>query len=110
MATLEYGSSGREVEFDDRALAHLQIVMIAKLRRSESFAFSWTEHDHREGRRTIWVSPAQYLQFRYGVRSTPAINRDWIEALMASANSTAGLQLVPEPHTAAIRNREPALA
>jgi hypothetical protein len=26
---------------DDRALAHLQIVMLNKLRRRESFAFSW---------------------------------------------------------------------
>jgi hypothetical protein len=28
-------------EIDDRALAHLQIVIIGKLRRQESFAFSW---------------------------------------------------------------------
>ena len=41
MGKLIYGAPTWSVEFEDRALAHLRIVIIAKLRRSESFTFSW---------------------------------------------------------------------
>ncbi|MFD3444536.1 hypothetical protein ACFDTO_08055 [Microbacteriaceae bacterium 4G12] len=42
MGTLFYGASRLEVTFDDRVLAHLQIVMTSKLRRHESFMLSWS--------------------------------------------------------------------
>jgi len=35
--------SGTEVEFEDRALVHLQIVIGSKLRRGESFFPSWND-------------------------------------------------------------------
>ena len=38
MGQLIYASTF-EARFDDRVLAHLQIVIVAKLRRQESFAF-----------------------------------------------------------------------
>ena len=38
MGKLIYGAPTWSVEFEDRALAHLRIVMIAKLRRAESFS------------------------------------------------------------------------
>jgi hypothetical protein len=54
---LIYDSSTR-MELEDRALAHLQVVITSKLRRHESFTFSWrnppTEGD---GRRTLWIAP-----------------------------------------------------
>ncbi|MEF2975639.1 hypothetical protein V3W46_00275 [Subtercola sp. YIM 133946] len=43
MGKLVYGDSGTEIEFDDRVLTHLQIVIGAKLRRRESFFFSWKD-------------------------------------------------------------------
>jgi hypothetical protein len=85
-------------EIDDRALAHLQIVIIGKLRRQESFAFSWKNPaSEGDGRSTIWIAPQLALHFRYSGGRPPTINRLWVEALMASANSTAGLHVVPEP-------------
>jgi hypothetical protein len=85
-------------EIDDRALAHLQIVIIGKLRRQESFAFSWKNPaSEGDGRSTIWIAPQLALHFRYSGGRPPTINRLWVEALMASANSTAGLHMVPEP-------------
>lgn len=46
------------VTFDDRLLAHLQAVIGAKLRRSESFYFTWKDSVQTGGgRTTIWLGP-----------------------------------------------------
>lgn len=37
MATLYYGPGDDPIHIDDRALAHLKIVVAAKLRRDESY-------------------------------------------------------------------------
>lgn len=87
-----------KVEFDDRALAHLQFVIAAKLRRGESFNFSWSSGAADvAARTTIWMHPAIPLVYEFGVGEAPAINRAWIEVLMVAANSVNGLSLVPEP-------------
>lgn len=55
MGTLFYGNRGIHVTFDDRALMHLQIVITAKLRRKESFLFTWTDStDVGSGRGSMW--------------------------------------------------------
>ena len=85
-------------DFDDRILAHLQVVIGAKMRRGESFFFSWKD-DNRigDGRTSIWLQPTIPLSFKYFGSRTPSINRLWIEELMTSANSANGLHIVPEP-------------
>ncbi|MET4783690.1 ATP-dependent DNA ligase [Glaciihabitans sp. UYNi722] len=101
MGRLLYGSQGIEVQFDDRALQHLQIVITAKLRRHESFTFSWSDSaEVGSGRSTIWLDPSSTLYYRYSGSRTPSINRDWINSLMLSANSAGGLFFTPEPHSA----------
>jgi hypothetical protein len=45
----------------------------------------------------IWLHPSMPLRFRYDGSRRPAVNRAWIEALMAVANSTDGLRVLPEP-------------
>ena len=103
MGTLLYGQT-IEVAFDDRVLAHLQLVIGLKLRRDESFFFCW--HDEQGvgyGRSAIWLDPAIPLVFRYSSGLMPRINREWLEALTLSSNSSQGLQLVEEvgaPHKA----------
>ncbi len=100
MGTLLYGSPGTEVNFDDRALMHLQIVITAKLRRHEGFVFSWTNApDAGSGRSSIWLYPAIPLYFRYFGSRVPSINREWIDALMQLANSGSGLFFASEPGT-----------
>jgi hypothetical protein len=86
------------VDFEDRTLAHLQLVIGAKLRRNEAFFFAWKDDPASgDGRTTIWVHPRIPIAFKfYGSRS-PAINGAWVKALMLSANSAQGLQLMPEP-------------
>jgi hypothetical protein len=97
MGTLKYGRFS-EINFDDRLLAHLQIVIGAKLRRGESFYFSWVNaHDADRGRTTIWLHPSMSLKYKYYVSQMPRINAAWIEELALSANSSAGLYVGDEP-------------
>lgn len=87
-----------KTEVEDRALTHLQLVITAKLRRGEPFPFSWREDPSvGGGRTTVWLHSASSLVFKYYGSRKPAINRAWIEALAFTANSPAGLHLVPEP-------------
>lgn len=86
------------IDFDDRALAHLQLVIGAKLRRGESFFFGWKDDTvSGEGRTTIWVNPHIPLSFKFSGGRPPTINRLWVDQLMVTANSPQGLQLLPEP-------------
>ena len=107
MGTLSYDSRF-SADFDDRVLAHLQLVIGAKLRRGESFHFSWkNDPSTGHGRTTWWLHPTVPLIYKYSGSRLPTINRYWIEALMASANSAAGLQLVGEPTGATIQQEDP---
>jgi hypothetical protein len=101
MGKLVYGESV-EVQFDDRLLAHLQMVIGVKLRRGERFFFSWRdEGEGGGGRSSLWLDPATPLVFRYNGARMPAINRHWLEILSVSANSSQGLQVTAEPEVAA---------
>ncbi|MFF2495918.1 ATP-dependent DNA ligase [Agromyces sp. NPDC058064] len=97
------------VDFEDRVLAHLQYVIGAKLRRGESFHFSWRDDASiGDGRTTIWIHPSATIVYKYYGSRPPAINRAWIEALSQAANSASGLHLVPEPDEPARRPDEQA--
>jgi hypothetical protein len=93
---LLYGSPPVAFDLDDRVLAHVEIVVLAKLRRNESFAFSLAGKG--DARTSIWVSPASDLQFEYTI-ANHKINRAWLELLIESANTPAGLRVSPEPET-----------
>lgn len=98
MGKLMYGPHLLELEIEDRALAHLQVVILAKLRRSESFAFTWVPpRDAGMGRAVIWMHPSQLLVFQFSGSRQPDIDRQWIDELMTTANSGGGLRLVSEP-------------
>ena len=98
MGILLYGTHGIEIDIDDRALAHLQIVITSKLRRGERFSFSWTNAlTVGSGRSSVWIDPGIPLYFRYFHGGAAGINREWIDALMGSANSVGGLQFTAEP-------------
>lgn len=98
MGKLIYGAPTWSLEFDDRTLAHLRVVIVAKLRRAETFTFSWKlDVVAGTGRSSIWLHQAIPLQFVFFGGREPILNRAWIDALMATANSPSGLELVPEP-------------
>lgn len=91
-------ANGPRVDFEDRALAHLQVVIANKLRRGESFLFTWKDDASiGDGRSAVWLNPTLPLAFKYYGSRAPAINRAWVEVLARTANSTSGLYLVAEP-------------
>src|SRR4051812_808557 len=95
MGTLQY--DGVLVEFDDRLLAHLQIVIVQKIRRGESFLMSWRDSsDTGDGHSAIWIHPTQNLYFKFVGSRNPTINQDWLDQLMLSANSARGLLVMRE--------------
>jgi hypothetical protein len=98
MGKLIYGMPSIEVEFDDRLLAHLKAVITSKLRRDESFTFTWEDPTGGElTHSSIWLDPAIPLQFEIAGKKDPSLNRAWLELLSQSANSPGGLKIVPEP-------------
>ena len=100
MGTLVYGTSGIEVGFDDRVLAHLELVVNAKLRRREAFMLSWRDcREVGDGRSSLWVDTGIPLFFSYSGSRVPLIDKDWLEELAQQAGSTRGLVLGDDPAT-----------
>jgi hypothetical protein len=98
MGKLLYSSAALEVDFDDRALAHIHLVIASKLRRGEKFFFSWQDSlSVGSGRSSIWLEQSIPLYFKFSGSRQVEINREWIAALVASANSGAGLTFLAEP-------------
>jgi hypothetical protein len=86
------------VEFDDRLLAHLQLVIGTKLRRGEAFYLNWTDDTSiGDGRNAIWLHPAIPIRLKFDGSRRPTLNMAWINVLMISASSTEGLRLTAEP-------------
>ena len=96
MGRFIYDSVGNSVDIEDRTLAHLRLVIMNKLRRSESFMFD-VEAGDGSGRRSFWLSPAVPIQFHFFGGRQPRINREWVEELMLVASGPHGLTIIPEP-------------
>jgi hypothetical protein len=98
VGTIFYGDSASPIDIEDRALAHLKVVIATKLRRGESFTLSWTHSEGQEpGRSTVWLHPSIPLRFVFDDPEPAMLSRSWIEELANSANSSGGLSLVGEP-------------
>ena len=95
MGSLEYGN--KTIEFDDRVLAHIQIVIVRKLRRGESFLLSWKDTaETGHGRSSIWVHPAIPLYFKFHGGRSPSVNPVWLAELTLSADSSFGMLITSE--------------
>jgi hypothetical protein len=89
MGQFIYGNPSVAVDFDDRVLAHLKVVVLAKVRRGESFTFSWEfAAAAGSGHSTIWIHPTIPLQFNFLGNREPRLHL---------ANPPAGLRPTPEP-------------
>lgn len=98
MGHLHYGSPPASFELDDRTLAHVEIVVLAKLRRHESFAL--TIDGANGARESIWINSSSILRFEFG-STTNDISKAWLDELIDSANTTTGMKILPEPEKAA---------
>ncbi len=97
VGSIFYGGTETPIHIEDRALAHLKIVIATKLRRNESFTLSWQHPDDEPaGRSTIWLHPSIPLRFVFDDPIPAELSRQWIEDLAHSANSSGGIMLVAE--------------
>ena len=101
MGEMMYGSESVPITFDDRLLAHLQVVILSRFRRAESCGFSYArEESSGFSRETLWLSPSIPIRFSYTAanRGGP-LNRAWVEEL-ARVAANGELRIVPEPDAA----------
>ncbi|MFE6997181.1 hypothetical protein ACFVAE_14540 [Microbacterium sp. NPDC057659] len=97
MGLLYYGGGADPIQIEDRALAHLKVVIATKLRRNESFTLSWQHPEGDDpGRSTIWLHPSIPLRFVFDEPEAPELHAEWITAMAHSANSSGGITVVPE--------------
>ena len=97
MGTIYYGATASPIHIEDRALAHLRVVITTKLRRGESFSVSWPHRDDEPpGRSSIWLHPAIPLMFVFDEREAPELSRQYLSDLANAANSSGGIHLTVE--------------
>lgn len=90
MGTMAHGNIS--VEFEDRLLSHLQIVIVQRFRRNESLVISWLDSQAvGDGRSSMWMTPTQPVYFKFAGSRVPSIDREWIDLLNESAASSTGL-------------------
>ena len=96
MGTLFYGDAGTPIGIEDRALAHLKVAIITKLRRGESFRC----HGSTPTSNRVVGAPCGSIRTSHcgscsmspNSRAEPYLDR----TAQRSANSTGGIQLIPE--------------
>ena len=82
---------GLVVQIDDRVLAHLQIVIVKKLRKGDGFVMSWKDSPSvGDGRSAIWLHPTIPVHFKFEGGRVPS-TKPGSPKLMASADGHAVL-------------------
>lgn len=90
MGTMHY--DGATVRFDDRTLAHLQIVLVHHLRQGRSLMLNWLDSlDDGDGRSAVWIASELPVRFDFDGVHLPEIDPAWLRRLAASADQAAGL-------------------
>ena len=100
MGSLQYEQLS--IVIDDRTLAQVQVVILDKLRRNESFFFLWNISPELGGGRTsVWLNPAISLRSHYDTSRPVPFNPTWIDRLRRSANTERGLEFIDEKDNSA---------
>jgi hypothetical protein len=100
MGTLTY--DGAVLEFDDRLLTHLHVVIMQKFRRGQSFPMSWLDPlSAGNGRSSVWLTPSLPVFFQFESTRVPPISQLWLDRLMQSADGARGLVVLNEDGSAA---------
>jgi len=86
------------VPIEDRALAHLEIVLFHKLHHDECFLLRWrVAPENGSGRVALWCAPGIALRFQFNSAEPVKINRAWIRDLITSSYSIGGVDFSDEP-------------
>jgi hypothetical protein len=97
-------SQGERYQFEDRTLAHLQVVVINKLRHDEALALFWTAGlSEGHSQMSLWLHPTTDLRFHlYGSR-VPMLNKDRLALQVACATQRWTLERRSSSSTASSR-------
>jgi hypothetical protein len=95
MGKLTYGALQREIVMGDVLLAHVEVVVLSRLRRNNAFALRWTEtvEGRSDVRRTIWIHQGADLYFEYDTAEQGELDRDMLDRLAKAADSNTGINL-----------------
>lgn len=94
MGKLIYGAFQRQIVIEDRLLAHVEAVVLSRLRRNNAFALRWREKSgNGNGRRTVWIHPSADLYFEYESAEPGEMDRDLLDRLAKAADSNQGINL-----------------
>ncbi|BDI21711.1 hypothetical protein [Herbiconiux sp. L3-i23] len=94
MGTLYYGSARTPVRIDDRTLAHLRVLIVSKLRRSEPFLVSWAEPQaHGHGRSSLWIHVGVDMIFHFEGGRHPELDKSEEDRMAAEALTPLGVQI-----------------
>jgi hypothetical protein len=91
VGTLYYGSARTPIAIDDRLLAHLKVVLTAKLRRNESVLVSWGELEKGSGRGSVFIHPTCDLIYRFDGSRRPELDHNLLESMSADSMTSRGL-------------------
>lgn len=90
MGSMAHGNIS--VDFEDRLLSHLQIVIVQRFRRNETLVMSWLDATSvGDGRSSLWMTPSLPVYFKFAGSRVPAIDEQWLKRLAESAASSSGL-------------------
>lgn len=89
MGRIYYGNSADAIEIDDVDLAHLRMVTMTKLRRSEGFSLTFSSPAY--GRTALWVHSAIPLRFEFDDAEPIRLDPARVNEIAQAAASAAGV-------------------
>ena len=108
MGRMYYGNSDEAIEIDDVDLAHLRMVAMTKLRRSEGF--SLTLASPQRGRTALWVHCAIPLRFEFESAEPIRLDPARVNELAQAAASSAGIVMARDAEVVPTRAELAAVA
>jgi len=101
MGTFYYGGGHGDLatgfDVEDALLTHLKQVIVAKLRRGESFLVTFPALERGcPVRETLWMNPSIPIRFVIDQADAVPLDHDRLETLMIEANTVRGIVLTAE--------------
>jgi hypothetical protein len=98
MGYLHVGQTGFVTSIDDRALAHLKVVILSAMRSGQGVSLT-LKHSPAEGsgRETFWIHPGTDLRFQFLGGRAPHLNHAWLRQMVDSSKANTGLYIMSEP-------------
>lgn len=98
MGYLHIGQTGFVTAIDDRALAHLKVVVLSALRKDQRLSLTLSRGTAEGGgRETFWIHPGTDLRFSFLGGRPPRLNPSWLRIMVASCQADTGLYIMDEP-------------